>query len=74
MMSESEKLVDDIDINDVRHFAELPDDTIITVEENGEWVETTVGELKAEEQESTIRPATVGRRWGGNESTPFLRQ
>ena len=50
MMSESEKLVDDIDINDVRHFAELPDDTIITVEENGEWVETTVGELKAEEQ------------------------
>ena len=50
MMSESEKLVDDIDINDVRHFAELPDDTIITVEENGEWVETTVGELKAEEE------------------------
>jgi hypothetical protein len=50
MMSESEKLVDDIDINDVRHFSELPDDTIITVEENGEWVETTVGELKAEEQ------------------------
>jgi hypothetical protein len=50
MMSESEKLVDDIDINDVRHFAELPDDTIITVEENGEWVETTVGELRAEEQ------------------------
>ena len=50
MMSESEKLVDDIDINDVRHFAELPDDTIVTVEENGEWVETTVGELKAEEE------------------------
>ena len=38
MMSESEKL------------SELPEDTIITVEENGEWVETTVGELKAEEQ------------------------
>ena len=50
MMSESETLVDDIDINDVRHFAELPDDTIITVEENGEWVETTVGELRAEEE------------------------
>ena len=50
MMSESEKLVDDIDINDVRHFSELPDDTIITVEENGEWVETTVGELTAAEQ------------------------